>query len=79
MLIITYLLTLVAFSLSMIIDKIFKDLSLIIVCSLLFSMIFAPNLEYKKIEILMGALGISLGAMAGLLETEEIRRLKTGA
>ena len=79
MLIITYLLSLVAFSLSMIIDKIFKYLSLIILCGLLFSMIFAANLEYKKIEILMGALGISLGLWLACLRRKKSAAAKTGA
>lgn len=78
MLIISYLLTLVAFSLSMIIDKIFKYLSLIMVCSLLFSLIFAAHLEYKKIEILTGALGVSLGLWLACLRWQKSAAAKTG-
>ena len=78
-LIITYLLTLIFFSLSMIIDRIFKYLSLIILCSFLFYMIFAANLEYKKIEILMGALGVSLGIWLACLRWKKSAAAKTGA
>jgi peptidoglycan/xylan/chitin deacetylase (PgdA/CDA1 family) len=77
MLIISCLLTLVAFSLSMIIDKIFKYLSLIMVCSLLFSLIFAAHLEYKKIEILTGGLGVSLGLWLACLRWKK-SAAKTG-
>lgn len=78
-LIITYLLTLISFSLSMIIDKIFKYLSLIIVCSLSFYIIFAAKIEYKKIEILMGALGVSLGIWLACLRWKKSAAAKTGA
>lgn len=79
MLIITYLLTLICFSLFMLIDKIFKYLSLVILCSLLFAMIFPAQIEYKKIEILMGALGISLGLWLACLRWKKSATAKNGA
>lgn len=78
MLIVTYLLTLIALSLSRIIDKILKYLSLIIVGSLLFYMIFAAPLEYQKIDILMGALGVSLGMWLACLRWKKSAAAKTG-
>jgi peptidoglycan/xylan/chitin deacetylase (PgdA/CDA1 family) len=76
---ITYMLTLISLSLCMIIDKIFKYLSFIILCSLSFYMIFAANLEYQKMEILMGALGVSLGIWLACLRWKKSAAAKTGA
>jgi peptidoglycan/xylan/chitin deacetylase (PgdA/CDA1 family) len=57
----TYLLSLIFFSLLGIIDIICKYLGLIILCSLFFYMIFTAKIEYKKLAIIVGALGVSLG------------------
>jgi len=57
----TYLLSLIGFTLSGILDKACKFLSLIIVCALILYMIFAESIEYKKMASLVGALGVSLG------------------
>jgi len=56
-----YLSSLMVFALSGKLDKICRFLSLIIGCALIFYLIFAESVEYKKIRLLVGALGISLG------------------
>ena len=77
-LIITYLLNSILFVLSMINDKIFKYLSLIILCSLSFSILFAAHLEYQKIEILTGALGVSLGIWLACWRRKKSPRRRPG-
>jgi hypothetical protein len=57
----TYLLSLIGFRLSGKRDKICKFLSIIIVCALIVYLFFAQRIEYHKIRLLVGALGISLG------------------
>jgi peptidoglycan/xylan/chitin deacetylase (PgdA/CDA1 family) len=57
----TYLLSIIAFSLSGKLDKICKFLSIIIVCVLIAYLLFAQRIEYHKIRLLVGALGIFLG------------------
>jgi len=55
------LLSLIAFTLPGKLDKICKFFSLIIGCALIFSMISGKNIEYHKIRLMVGALGVSLG------------------
>jgi peptidoglycan/xylan/chitin deacetylase (PgdA/CDA1 family) len=57
----TYVLSLLTFTLSAQLDKISMCLSLIIVCALIFFMMFAESIEYQKIRLMVGALGVSLG------------------
>jgi hypothetical protein len=77
-LIATYLVSLIFFSLLRIIDKICKYLGLIIVCSLFFYMIFTAKIEYKKLAIMVGALGVSLGIWLSWLRWKKSGAGKTG-
>jgi peptidoglycan/xylan/chitin deacetylase (PgdA/CDA1 family) len=74
--IITYLLTSIGLALSGILDKIFKYLSLIIVGVLLIYLIRTAKVEYKKIEIMVAALGVSLGVWLSCLKWKKSRALK---
>jgi hypothetical protein len=58
---VTYLLSLIAFSLSGRLLKICRFLSLIMVCALIFSMLSGESMEYHQIRLMVGALGVSLG------------------
>jgi len=75
--IITYLLTLISFNLLGIIDKIFQYLSLIILCGLALYVIFAAKIEHKRLEILVGALGISLGVWLSGLRWKKSRAARS--
>jgi peptidoglycan/xylan/chitin deacetylase (PgdA/CDA1 family) len=57
----TYLLNLIAFSLSGKLDKICKFLSIIMICTLIVYLLCAQRIEYHKIRLLVGALGIFIG------------------
>lgn len=72
----TYLLNLVVFSLTRIFDKLFKYFSLILACSLVLYMIFATKIEYKKIEIMTGALGVSLAVWLSCLRWKKSEAVK---
>ncbi len=61
LLIAAYVLSLIAFTLSGKLDKISKFLSLIIGCALIVYLIFVKCIEYQKIRLMVGALGVSLG------------------
>jgi peptidoglycan/xylan/chitin deacetylase (PgdA/CDA1 family) len=58
----TYLLSLLAFTLSGKLDKICKVLSSIIGCGLILYLILGERIEYQKIRLMVSALGVSLGA-----------------
>ena len=73
---ITYLLSLVAFSLTRILDKLFKYLSLILACSLVLYIICATKIEYQKIEIMTATLGVSLGVWLSCLKWKKSRAMK---
>lgn len=74
----TYLLSLVVFSLTRILDKLFKYFSLILGCSLVLYMIFATKIEYKKIEIMTGTLGVSLAVWLSCLKWKKSGAVKKG-
>ena len=57
----TYLLSLIVFTLSGKLDKICKLLSLIIGCALIVYLLLGKRIEYQKIRLMVGALGVSLG------------------
>jgi peptidoglycan/xylan/chitin deacetylase (PgdA/CDA1 family) len=58
----TYLLSRLAFALSGKLDKICEVLSFIIGCAIIVYLLLGKRIEYQKIRLMVGALGVSLGA-----------------
>jgi hypothetical protein len=57
----TYILGLIGFAISGIIDKICKYFSIIMLCILGSYLVFSSVIQYKKLEIIVGLLGLGLG------------------
>ena len=67
----THLLSLIAFTLPGKLDKICKFVSFIIGCALIYSMISAKSIEYHKMRLMVGALGVSLGVWSACWKREK--------
>lgn len=59
--IITYILVTIGFAVSGVMDKICKYFSLIMLCVLLSYLVFSSKIQYKKLEVIVGLWGLSLG------------------
>jgi peptidoglycan/xylan/chitin deacetylase (PgdA/CDA1 family) len=70
---ITYVLGLIAFAVSDIIDKICKYFSLIMLCILISYLIFSSKIQYKNLEILVGLWGLGLGVWMLFFKRKKFR------